>query len=122
MHAGPTQEINEEIERTIYVDRYLLKTKDCFAMRVKGISMTGAGIEEGDIVVVKRQRTADPGEIVIAMIDGETTLKRFMPQKNGVMLKAENPKSKSYFVADDPDSQCVNGIVGRVIKVIHDMK
>lgn len=61
-----------------------------FALQVKGDSMIGAGILDGDRVIVKQQGTAENGEIVCALIQGEATLKRFY-KKNGVItLKAEN--------------------------------
>ena len=63
-----------------------------FALQVKGDSMIGVGILDGDRVIVKQQSTAENGEIVCALIDGEATLKRFY-KKNGVItLKAENEK------------------------------
>ncbi len=63
-----------------------------FALRVKGDSMIGAGILEGDRVIVKQQSTAESGEIVCALIDGEATLKRFFKKGRVVTLKAENEK------------------------------
>jgi repressor LexA len=63
-----------------------------FALQVKGDSMIDAGILEGDRVIVKQQGTAENGEIVCALIEGEATLKRFY-RKNGIVtLKAENQK------------------------------
>src|SRR6266545_3552735 len=61
-----------------------------FALQVKGDSMIGAGILDGDRVIVKQQATAENGEIVCAMIDGEATLKRFYKKDGVVTLKAEN--------------------------------
>lgn len=122
VHAGPAHEIVEDVERTIHVDRFLLRTRDSFALRVKGISMTGAGIMEGDIVIVRRQATADDGDIVIALKDGEATLKRYVQRKDGVLLKAENPRSKSIFIAKNDDDQRMNGIVGKVIQVVRNLK
>lgn len=119
--AGPTQEICEDVDRVIHIDRYLVRSKDCFAMRVKGTSMTGAGIEESDVVIVRRQETAERGELVIALKDGEATLKRYMPRKGGVTLKAANPKAQSFFIPFCPDAQTVCGIVGKVIKVVKDV-
>ena len=63
-----------------------------FALQVKGDSMTGAGIIDGDRVIVKQQGTAENGEIVCAIIDGEATLKRFYKKGNVITLKAENEK------------------------------
>jgi repressor LexA len=66
---------------------------EVFALQVKGDSMIEAGILDGDWVIVKCQQTAADGEIVCALIDGETTLKRFYKSGDGVTLRAEN---KSY--------------------------
>jgi repressor LexA len=63
-----------------------------FALQVKGDSMIGAGILEGDRVIVKQQGTAENGEIVCALIEGEATLKRFYKKAGVVTLKAENEK------------------------------
>ncbi|HWO40206.1 MAG TPA: transcriptional repressor LexA [Candidatus Eisenbacteria bacterium] len=61
-----------------------------FALTVKGDSMIGAGILEGDRVIVKQQATAENGDIVCAFIDGEITLKRFYKSGETIALKAEN--------------------------------
>lgn len=61
-----------------------------FALKVRGESMTEAGILEGDIAIVLHQNTADNGDIVVALVDEAVTLKRFFLEKNRVMLKAEN--------------------------------
>ena len=63
-----------------------------FALQVKGDSMIGAGILDGDRVIVKQQGAAENGEIVCAVIDGEATLKRFFKKDGVVTLKAENEK------------------------------
>lgn len=64
---------------------------DIFALRVKGDSMTGAGINDGDLVFIRRQPTANPGDIVAALIGDEALLKRFYKKKDGVHLVAEHP-------------------------------
>ena len=61
-----------------------------FALRVQGESMIEAGIEDGDIVVLRRQETAENGEIVVAMIDDEATLKRIYYEDGHVRLQPEN--------------------------------
>jgi repressor LexA len=63
-----------------------------FALVVKGDSMIGAGIQDGDRVIIKQQGTAENGEIVCALIDGEATLKRFFKKDGVITLKAENEK------------------------------
>ena len=62
-----------------------------FALRVKGDSMTGAGIQEGDFVIVRRQETAEPGEIVVALLGEEATVKRLRKKRTGFYLEAANP-------------------------------
>ena len=62
----------------------------CFALRVRGDSMVGAGILSGDKVVVRPQQTADDGQIVVAMIEGEATVKRLRRRKGEIWLMPEN--------------------------------
>jgi len=71
-----------------------------FALQVKGDSMIGAGIMDGDRVIIKQQGTAENGEIVCAVIDGEATLKRFYKKEGVVMLKAENEKYSPITVSE----------------------
>ncbi len=63
-----------------------------FALRVRGDSMIGAHILDGDIVILEDRQTAKNGDIVAALIDGETTLKRYLTERGRPYLKAENPK------------------------------
>jgi len=63
-----------------------------FALWCKGDSMKEARIQDGDLVLIKAQQTADDGEIVAANINGEATLKRLYRQGNGIVLQAANPK------------------------------
>ena len=62
----------------------------CFALRVRGDSMIGAGILDGDKVVVRPQQTATNGEIVVALVDDEATVKRFYKENGGYRLQPEN--------------------------------
>ena len=63
-----------------------------FALRVKGDSMTGARIQSGDIVFIRRQEDVADGQIAAVIVDGEATLKRVYHVKNGLQLLSENPK------------------------------
>ena len=65
--------------------------KELFALHVSGLSMRDAGILDGDYVVAERTSTADDGEIVVAMIDDEATVKRLYREKDRVRLQPENP-------------------------------
>ena len=77
-----------------------------FAVRVRGDSMIDAGIFSGDIVVLE-QKEPKPNDIVAALIDGESTLKRFVSDKGRVYLKAENPAYPDLYPAEELDIQGV---------------
>ena len=82
-----------------------------FALRVRGESMLNAGILPGDLVVVRRQQTCNNGEIVVAMIDDEATVKRFSRQNGRVWLLPEN---EAYAPIDGTYAQ----ILGKVSAVV----
>ncbi len=63
---------------------------NCFVLRVQGDSMTGAGIQNGDFVIIRQQKTADNGEIVAALIGDEATVKRFFLEADEIRLQPEN--------------------------------
>lgn len=91
--AGGPSLAYEEVEREVVLDPELFgdsTTDDLFALRVTGDSMKGAGIFEGDIAVVRRQRTANLGDVVVALMDGEATVKRYMPRNGYIVLQPEN--------------------------------
>lgn len=71
-----------------------------FILNVRGTSMIDAGIRDGDMVVVRRQQTADNGEIVVAMIDGEATVKRFFRENCHFRLQPENETMEPIIVDD----------------------
>jgi repressor LexA len=86
-----------------------------FALQVKGDSMSGAGILDGDRVIVKQQATAENGEIVCALINGEATLKRFYKKNGVVTLKAENERYPPITVSDG-DFRIAGRVVGLMRK------
>jgi repressor LexA len=88
---------------------------DVFSLRVRGDSMVGAHIVDGDLVVVRRQETANPGDIVAALIDGDATVKRFTREGEAVVLKPEHPTLKPIVVS--PDRQEFR-VLGKVIGVV----
>ena len=83
-----------------------------FALRVRGDSMTGAGILAGDVVVVRRQRTAEQGEIVVALVGDEATVKRLRVRGKRVELHPENPDHEP--IVPDPRELT---LLGKVIEV-----
>lgn len=87
------------------------RPEEYFALRVRGESMLNAGILPGDLVVVRRQQTANQGEIVVAMIEDEATVKRYSRQKGHVWLLPEN---EAYEPIDGGNAQ----ILGKVAAVV----
>jgi repressor LexA len=84
-----------------------------FALQVKGDSMIGAGILDGDRVIVKQQATAENGEIVCALIEGEATLKRFFKKGDVITLRAENEKYPPIKISEGEFR-----IVGRIVGLL----
>lgn len=84
----------------------------CFALRVRGDSMIGAGILSGDKVVVRPQSTADDGQIVVALLDDEATVKRLRRKNGQVWLMPEN---ENYSPIDGREAQIL-GLVKAVIR------
>lgn len=84
----------------------------CFALRVRGDSMIGAGILSGDKVVVRPQQTADDGQIVVARLEDEATVKRLYRRNGQVWLMPENP---AYEPIDGRQAQII-GIVKAVLR------
>jgi repressor LexA len=77
---------------TLLLDDLLVDTPSrTLLLTVRGDSMRGANIFEGDVVIVERRQAAAPGEIVVALVDGELTVKRLMQDAQGWLLRPENP-------------------------------
>jgi repressor LexA len=92
--------------------------QDVFALRVRGDSMIGAHIMEGDLVLVRKQEDANPGDIVAALLDGEATVKRLAREGGAVVLKPEHPTMKPIKVG--PDRGAFH-ILGKVIGVLRSL-
>ncbi len=90
--AGRPVFADENYEGTVPVPQQVLAGGAHFALQVRGDSMTGAGIMDGDIAVIRQQPTANNGDIVVALLDDSVTIKRFYKEKNRVRLQAENPE------------------------------
>lgn len=91
--AGGPLLAQENLEDTLPLPRDLVGPGTLFALRVRGDSMEGAGILDGDLVVVRQQTTADHGDIVAALVgDEEATVKRLSRQRGKVTLLPENPR------------------------------
>lgn len=114
VRAGQLSTAIEDIQGYFSVDQVAVKGDGCFFLRVRGDSMISAGIFEGDLVLVRPQQNADNREIVVAMVDGEATVKRFFREDGYIRLQPENPDMEPIVVR--PEDGEVN-IVGKVIGV-----
>ena len=90
----------ENIERTFPVPRDSTSSKETFMLRVVGDSMVEAGILDGDMVLVARQNTAKDGDIVVALLEDEATVKTFYREENCFRLQPENRYLKAIYVND----------------------
>ena len=105
---------DENIEGTISINSDLVsKSEQIFGLKVKGDSMKNAGIFEGDIIIVNQQRSANNGEIVVAMLDDETTVKRFYKKNSEIKLLPDN-ENYSPIVVNKRNNF---SIIGRVLGV-----
>lgn len=89
--AGMPVLAEENIEGYLALPEEIVKNGTVFLLRVKGPSMKNAGILDGDLVIVKQQPVAENGEIVVALLGEEATVKRFYRESGYVRLKPENP-------------------------------
>ncbi len=95
VEAGWPSPAEEELRDTLSLDEFLVQNPDAsFLLKVSGDSMTGAGIMPGDLVIVDRGQTAKSGDIVIAEVDGEWTMKFLKKSGDAVYLVPANPKYK----------------------------
>ncbi|MBP8613325.1 MAG: transcriptional repressor LexA [Firmicutes bacterium] len=81
----------ENIDEFVPLPRSLLNNENVFMLRVQGDSMIGAGIFDGDLVLVKQQESAENGDIVVALLDDEATVKTFYKDEDSITLRPENP-------------------------------
>ena len=90
--AGTPIWAEQNIEGSFYIDKEFVSGEEVFSLKVQGDSMVEAGIFDGDFVLVKRQQSANKGEVVVAQIGDEATVKRFYPERKRVRLEAANPR------------------------------
>ncbi len=112
--AGKPILAEENIEDVLTLEGLFHKDENLFALRVQGDSMIEAGIFENDILIVRQQPTAEVGEIVVAIVGDEGTVKRLSRASDRMLLEPANPKYKP-IIAEEIR------IVGKVIGVVRDM-
>lgn len=111
--AGNPLEAVEEIEGELFLDPSMTGGGEVFSLRVKGDSMVDAHIRDGDYVLVRVQENAETGDVVVALIDGEATVKRFVRQRGKIRLEAANPAYPNIVVpSDSPAFRIAGKVVG----------
>jgi repressor LexA len=108
----------ENVQDTVKVDRFFLGSspaKETFALRVKGDSMIEDGIHDGDFIFVKKSLTADKGDIVVALIEDEATVKRYFPEGDTIRFQPANQAMQPILVKKR-DFKSVN-LIGIVVGV-----
>ncbi|MDI9520735.1 MAG: transcriptional repressor LexA [Bacillota bacterium] len=112
--AGSPILAEESISEMIPIPDFMMKDGQHFALVVRGDSMIQAGIFDGDYIVVKQQQTANNGDIVVAMVSGDATVKRFFKEKGHFRLQPENDAMKPIIVKEVD-------ILGKVVSVFRSL-
>ena len=100
--AGSPLRVEEQVEDWVNLPQSLIRgRKDVFLLKVRGDSMVGAGILAGDLVIVKPTREAKSGDIVVALLHDEATVKRFLEIRGRKYLKPENPKYQNIYPQEE---------------------
>ncbi len=111
--AGPPLLAEENRLGEVLVERAMAKQGRCFAVRITGDSMEGAAMRDGDLAVVRQQPVAENGDIVVAIIDGEATIKRLSIRQHEIELRPENARYQPIPIGPDNEFQ----ILGKVVAV-----
>ncbi len=113
--AGFPSPATDHIDQCLDLTDYLvLHPEATFFLRVKGDSMTGAGIHHGDLLIVDRSLEPVSGRVVVAALNGELIVKRLRRSGSRIMLKSENPVYPDVTVTDNDDLQ-IWGVVAHVV-------
>ena len=115
VNAGQPVLSEESIEEWIEVDASFAAREGNFLLQVVGESMIDAHIMDGDTIVVSPQETARNGEIVVALVDGEATVKTFFRESGGIRLQPENPTMEPIWV---PEGSTEVSVIGKVVAVM----
>ena len=116
--AGFPSPADDFKETRISLDRELVKNKEAtFYARVSGDSMIGAGLDDGDLLVIDRSKNPENGKIAICLVDGEFTVKRIKKEKKKLYLMPENKKYKPIELKEE-NELIIWGVVEYVIKKV----
>jgi DNA polymerase V len=116
--AGFPSPADDFKETRISLDRELVKNKEAtFYARVSGDSMIGAGLDDGDLLVIDRSKNPENGKIAICLVDGEFTVKKIKKEKKKIYLMPENKKYKPIELKEE-NELIIWGVVEYVIKKV----
>ena len=116
--AGFPSPADDFKENRISLDRELVKNKEAtFYARVSGDSMVGAGLDDGDLLVIDRSLNPENGKIAVCLVDGEFTVKRIKKEKKKLYLMPENKKYKPIELKEE-NELIIWGVVEYVIKKV----
>ena len=116
--AGFPSPADDFKETRISLDKELVKNKEAtFYARVSGDSMVGAGLDDGDLLVIDRSKNPENGKIAVCLVDGEFTVKRIKKEKKKLYLMPENKKYKPIELKEE-NELIIWGVVEYVIKKV----
>ena len=118
VRAGIPQQPVEDIQEYYSIDRNVARSGGTFFLKVKGDSMINASIREGDLALIRPQESAQNKDIVIALVDGEATLKRFYREKDHIRLQPENSNMDPIIIREGEKNL---SIVGKVVGIYRSM-
>ncbi|MBW2636701.1 MAG: repressor LexA [Deltaproteobacteria bacterium] len=117
VRAGFPSPAEEELRDTISLDEYLIsRPETSFLLEVSGDSMIGEGIKPGDLVIVEKGREPRNGDVIIAQVDGEWTMKYFRKKRGGIVLESANPE---YPPIRPKRELTVGGVITAVVRKYH---
>ena len=116
--AGFPSPADDYLDRPLDFNELLIENPAAtFAVRCTGESMIGAGLFPGDIAIVDRSRTAKSGCVVLALVDGEFTIKRYRKRAGVIVLQAENPKYPDMIISGETAFE-VWGVITKAIRML----
>ena len=111
--GNPIEPIEEK--ETVDVPEEMLGSGEYFALKVKGNSMVEEGIFDGDTIVIRKQVTAENGQTVVALVNGEATVKKYFRRGMEVELRPANPTMKSIFIRGE-ENFAIQGVVAGLMR------
>ncbi|GAB4303668.1 MAG: transcriptional repressor LexA [Desulfuromonadia bacterium] len=117
VRAGEPTLAVEDIEGYVPMDRLSLSGGEFF-LRVRGDSMINDAIIDGDLALVRPQPVAENGDLVVAMVEGEATLKRFYRERDHIRLQPRNPNMDPIIIPADREVT----IIGKVVRILREME